>query len=408
MEQLDIDRLGAQGDGIAQSDAGDIFVPFSLPGERVEGVVTDGRMADPKVISASPDRVAPPCPHFGRCGGCALQHASDGFLGAYKCAQVERALAARGIDTPVRLIATSAPGSRRRATFSGRRTRKTVQVGFHERGTDTLLEIADCLLVTPAILAARPALEDLTRRGASRKGQVRLSVTDSRAGLDIAVEEATALDRGLERDLADLAATHDLARLTWNGEGIATRRPPVHVFGRAQVVPPPGAFLQATADGEAALVAAVRAGLKGAKRVADLFCGAGTFTFPLAETAQVLALEGDAAMVAALDRAWRESSGLKPVVARRRDLFRRPLLGAEMKGLDAILLDPPRAGAAAQVAEIATGPVDRVVYVSCNPITFARDAQVLAGAGFRIGAVGVVDQFRWSGHVELVAGFTRG
>jgi len=232
-----------------------------------------------------------------------------------------------------------------------------------------------------------------------------VQVTLSESGLDVAVSGGKELDSSLEITLAQEAERLDLARLAWDGEVIAMRRPPFQQFGAARVVPPPGAFLQATQDGEAVLLAAVRDITEGAKRIADLFAGCGTFALPLAEGAEVHAVEGDRTMTQALDRGWREAQGLKKVTTKARDLFRNPMLSDEFRKFDAVVIDPPRAGAEAQIGELAAARVPVIAHVSCNPVTFARDAAWLIAAGYRMGPVRVVDQFRWSAHVELVAGF---
>ena len=261
-------------------------------------------------------------------------------------------------------------------------------------------------MVTPAITAALPALARLTRVAASRTGTLALTVTDGPAGLDVDVTGAHDLDPDLRRALAAFAETEDLARLACGREAVATRRPPFQRMGDARVVPPPGAFLQATAEGERALVAAVRAAVGGARRVADLFAGCGTFTLPLSAGAEVLAVEGDAAMPAALAAAQRPP-GLRPVRTETRDLFRRPLLATDLAGFEGVVIDPPRAGAEAQSRELARSDVPVIAAVSCDPATFARDAAILAAGGYRLDWVQPVDQFRWSGHVELAARFSR-
>jgi 23S rRNA (uracil1939-C5)-methyltransferase len=249
-----IDRLGLSGDGLAEG----LRVPFALPGERVAGPVAEGVLAPVEVLEAAPERVVPPCRHFGTCGGCALQHAADGFLAAWKREAVVRALAARGLAAEMRAVAVSPPRSRRRAVFAGRRTKKGVLVGFHGRRSDQIVDVTECHLVRPELLAARPALVALVRAGASRSGALRLTVTASPAGPDVGVAGGKPLDAELRRALAGLAEEFDLARLAWEGEPVAVRRAPFQSMGRARVVPPPGAFLQATAEGEAALVAAVQ------------------------------------------------------------------------------------------------------------------------------------------------------
>ncbi len=397
-----IERLGHQGDGIAP---GPVFAPMTLPGEVVTGTLNGQRLDQVRIVTPSSDRVAAPCRHFKTCGGCQVQHASDGFVEHWKAGIVREALRAQGIEAEIAGVETSPPRSRRRAGLSARRTKKGAMAGFHGRASGTIVEIPDCQLLHPDLIAALPVAEALAVAGGSRKGELNVSVTLSDGGLDVAVRDGKPLDRDLEVALAQQAEALDLARLSWDGEVIAMRRAPGQIFGPARVVPPPGAFLQATPQGEAALLRAVTEITEGAARIADLFAGCGTFALPLARRAEVLAVEGDRAMIAALDRGWREAQGLKRVEGVTRDLFRNPLLRDEFKGIDAVVIDPPRAGAEAQVTELAEARVPVIAHVSCNPVTFARDAARLIAAGYAMGPVRVVDQFRWSSHVELVAGF---
>lgn len=402
--RLTIERLGHLGDGIA---AGPVFVPMALPGEVVEGEIEGGRMAAPKIITPSPDRVRPTCPHYRACGGCALMHASDAFVAAWREDVVRTALAAQGIEPPLRPAITSPVRSRRRATLAGRRTKKGAIVGLHGRASGTVVEVPECLVLHPDLTAALSALGEITAAGASRKGEVALALTRGEGGLDLAVTGGKPLEQSLFATLSAIAGRADLARLTWNGEIVAGRRAVAQRFGNARVVPPPGAFLQATDAGEAALVAAVREAVGPARRIADLFAGAGTFSLPLSEAAEIHAVEGETAMLAALDAGWRQARGLQRITTEARDLFRRPLMPDELKRHDAVVVDPPRAGAEAQMREIAASPVRIVAAVSCNPVTFARDARILTGAGFALDWVQVVDQFRWSPHVELAARLSR-
>ncbi|WP_375259067.1 class I SAM-dependent RNA methyltransferase [Citreimonas sp.] len=399
MDRIVIERLGHQGDGIASVDDAPVYVPGTLPGEVVEGDIEAGQLAAPRIVTPVPERVSPPCRHAKRCGGCQLQHAALDFTADWKRDVVIRALTAQGIDTDVRPTETSPPRSRRRATYSARRTKKDATAGFHQKGSDVIVENPDCLVVRPVLAAALPVVQALAVAGASRKAEISVMVTDSDGGLDIAVRGGTAPGPA---DFAELAQAHDLARLSWEGETL-TRRPPLQRFGRAQVSPPPGAFLQATAEGEVALLDAVRAAVGDAARVADLFAGCGTFTLPLAESAEVSACESDVAMLEALDRGWRHAPGLRKVTTQTRDLFRNPLLPDELQRFDAVVIDPPRAGAEAQIAQIARARVPRVAHLSCNPVTFARDTAALIAAGYTLGPVRVIDQFRWSTHVELAA-----
>lgn len=407
MQSFTIKRLGHQADGIADGPNGDIYVPFTLPGEVVQGVLSGDRLTDMRVLTSSPDRIKPPCVHFKTCGGCALQHVSDAFLATWKIEVVKTALTAQGLSARFLPIETSPPQSRRRATFSARRTKKGKMVGFHGRASDSLVEISGCQLLHPDLIAGLPAFAAITRIGATRSASISLAVTQSENGLDVDVKQAKPTDGPMLMELGALTERLKLARLSWNGETIASRIAPTQRFQTATVTPPPDAFLQATAHGQAALTKAVLAAIGPAKRVADLFAGCGTFTLPLAKLAAVHAVESDAAALAALDVGWRKAVGLKTITTQTRDLFRRPLEPSELDRFDAVVLDPPRAGAKAQVEALATSKVPCIAAVSCNPVTFARDAATLIAGGYRLDWVQVVDQFRWSPHVELVGSFTR-
>ena len=397
-----IERLGQRGDGVAE---GPVFVPLALPGEVVTGTRAGDALNDVRILEPSPQRVAAPCPHFRSCGGCALQHASDDLVAAWKRDRVVDALQAHGLETEVRATLTSPDRSRIRATFAARRTKKGAMAGFHARRSDVIVPVPGCTLIEPALKPGLAAAEALAVVGSSRKGTLAVTVTDSLAGLDVFVTGGKPLDGPLRAILADVAQTHTLARLTWDDEVVATRHAPVQLMATAHVVPPPGAFLQATRHGQEVLTHTVQEIVCDAARVVDLFAGCGTFALPLATGSEVHAVEGDAAMTDALDRAWRETPNLKRVTAEARDLFRRPLLPDEFARTDAVVIDPPRAGAAAQIAELARAQVPVIAHVSCNPATFARDAATLVDAGYRLEFVQPVDQFRWSTHVELVGAF---
>ncbi|MFN7051504.1 MAG: class I SAM-dependent RNA methyltransferase, partial [Gemmobacter sp.] len=280
-------------------------------------------------------------------------------------------------------------------------------VGFHARGSDLIIPVPNCQLLHPDLMAAMPGLEALVLAGGSRTAELDLLVTRSLAGPDVLVQGGKPLDADLRLALARVAEAHGIARLAWGDEVVALRTNPMQRMGRALVAPPPGAFLQATAEGEAALLASVTEAVGGADRIVDLFAGVGTFALPLSEQADIRAVEGDAAMIAALDRGWRQAGGLHRVTAETRDLFRRPLEPDEFKGVGAVVIDPPRAGAEAQTATLARSGVPVIAAVSCNPATFARDAKVLIHGGYRLDWIQVVDQFRWSAHVELSARFSR-
>lgn len=399
-----IDRLGHLGHGIAP---GPIYVPGTLPGEVVEGTPDGDRLIDPKIVTPSPDRVKPPCRHARACGGCQLQHASNAFVARWKQQVVETALAGQGLTADFLPLVTSPPKSRRRATLSARRTKSGVLIGFHARASDTLAEIPDCQLLHPGVLAAFPGLQALVLAGGSRTTELSLQVTLTRGGPDVVVTGGKPLDGALRMDLARLVETHGFSRLTWDGETVALRDRPALTMGQAIVVPPAGAFLQATAEGEAALLHAVKQALGPQKRVVDLFSGVGTFTLPLAETMEVHAVEGDAAMIKALDLAARNTPNLHRISTETRDLFRRPLEPDELLTFTGAVIDPPRAGAEAQSATLAASKIPVIAAVSCNPVTFARDSRALIAQGYRLDWVQVIDQFRWSTHIELVARLSR-
>jgi 23S rRNA (uracil1939-C5)-methyltransferase len=403
-----IERLGHLGHGIARDqDSGPLYVPGTLPGEVVEGTPDGDRLSDPKIITPSTERVKPPCRHARTCGGCQLQHASNAFVASWKQQVVETALAGQGLTAEFLPLVTSPPNSRRRATLSARRTKSGVLIGFHARASDSITEIPDCQLLHPGILAAFPGLQTLVMAGGSRTTELSLQVTLTRGGPDVVVTGGKPLDSTLRMDLARLVETHAFSRLTWDAETVALRDRPALTMGPATVVPPPGAFLQATAQGEAALLAAVKHALGPQKRVVDLFSGVGTFTLPLAETMEVHAVEGDPAMTKALDLAARNTPNLHRISTETRDLFRRPLEPDELTSFTAAVIDPPRAGAEAQTDRLAQSKIPVIAAVSCNPVTFARDAKTLLAAGYRLDWIQVVDQFRWSTHIELVARLSR-
>ncbi|MFT7057561.1 MAG: 23S rRNA (uracil1939-C5)-methyltransferase [Pseudorhodobacter sp.] len=404
--KLTIDRLGHLGDAMAMGENGPIFVAQMLPGEEVEGELKGDRLLDARIVTPSPDRVRPPCAHARSCGGCLMQHAKDEFVVRWKEGVVASALAGQGLQAELRPIITSPPQSRRRATIAGRRTKSGTMLGFHARGSDVMVAVPNCQLLHPELMATFPALEALVLMGGSRTTELALTVTRSLAGPDVSVTGGKPLDGQLRMELARIAEAHGMSRLTWDKEVVALRTAPIQAMGRAMVAPPPGAFLQATEDGQATLIKIVLEAIGPARKVTDLFAGSGTFTMPMAETAEVHAVEGDAAMTAALDKGWRQAEGLKRVTTEARDLFRRPLEPDEFRYVQAVVIDPPRAGAEAQTRTLAISQVPVIVSVSCNPVTFARDARILIDAGYRLDWVQPIDQFRWSAHVELAARFS--
>ncbi len=402
MTEYTINRLGHLGDGIAD---GPLYAPQTLPGEVITGIPEGEALRDVKIITPSPDRVRPPCRHFRACGGCQMQHASDGFLAQWKIDIVKAALAAHGIEAEFLPIAISPPRSRRRATFTARRSKKGAMAGFHARGSNVIVEICECHLLHPGLMAALPLAKDLAIAGASRKHPIDVAVTISDNGLDVLASGGKPLDGPLRIALAAQAEKHRLARLCWEDEVVSYRAAPEQIFGTARVTPPPGSFLQATLEGQTALQADVKRIMTGAKHVVDLYAGCGTFALDLAQHSAVHAVEGSAAMMAALDAGWRNTQRLKPVTHEVRDLHQNPLLPDELVKYDAVVIDPPRVGAEAQIAQICAAQIPKIAYVSCHPTSFARDAKTLVEGGYRLEHLRVVDQFRWSAHVELVANF---
>ncbi len=402
METHKIDRLGVRGDGVAE---GSIYAPRSLPGEVVQGELVGNKLSNLRIVQPSSDRVRPVCAHYNACGGCQVQHASDMFVAHWKADLIRVALSAQGLQAEIRPIATSPVSSRRRATFAARRTKKGAMAGFHKQASDVIVEIPKCQLMTPDLMMGLPVAEDLARLAASRKGELSVAVTQSEAGLDIAVSGGKVLDGALRNALSDLAASHDIARLSYESESIVTLRKPSQLFDDITVYPPPDAFLQATKDAERTLQNEVQAIVGKASNIVDLFAGCGTFTLPLAKKSRVHAVEGDGEMLGCLDHAWRNSEGLKAVSIETRDLFRNPLMPEELSRFEAVVVDPPRAGAQAQTLQLAESQTPVIAYVSCNPTSFARDAKCLVEAGYQLDWVLPIDQFRWSAHVELVAVF---
>lgn len=413
---LDILEMGARGDGVADVAGQLYFVPFTLPGETVEAEPRDRRgegiAADlVEVLAPSRHREPPPCAHFGTCGGCALQHWRADAYRSWKVALIARALKQRGVEAPrFDDMIAGEPGERRRADFVVRRQGKRVQAGFHERGNPRVVDVAQCVVARPtlnALLAElRAGLAAVLPDGASSD----VIVNDTDSGLDVLVRPHKKIDLSFERReaLVGLTQRAGLARLSWGdrtgAEPIAALRTPVLAFGDVGVEPPPGAFLQATKRAEQAMRQAVKEWVGDAPKLADLFAGIGALS--LGHAGRLSLFESDRAAVAAVESAGRKTGGNR-VSAHRRDLFRNPLIASECDAFGAVLLDPPRAGAAAQAAELARSKVPRVVYASCDPGTFARDARALQDGGYRLEKLIPIDQFLWSVHVELIALFSR-
>ncbi len=406
-ETLTIARLGQRGDGVAEAADGQVFVPFALPGETVRAVRDGDRAQIVEILAPSASRVAAICPLFTRCGGCAAQHMGEGLYAEWKRQQVVTALSRAGLETEVTPVVDAHGVGRRRVTFHARRDHDGMRVGFMAAGTHDLVEVEACPVLAPGLERAPIVAQHLANRLRSSNKPLDIQLTASQAGLDVDIRGHGPAGDALRRQLTEVAGRLDLARLSMHGDVIVERRAPFLLMGKAAVTPAPGGFLQATAEGEAILSRLVIEAIPKAKRVADLFAGCGPFSLRLAEKALVSAFESDKAAIQALSRAANHTQGLKPVTAEARDLFRRPLLEHELNAFDAVVLDPPRAGAEAQAKRLAASKVPLVAYVSCDAGTFARDAALLVAGGYALERVTPVDQFRYSAHIELVGVFRK-
>lgn len=412
-ERIAITQIGRRGEGVAQSPTGSLYVPYTLPGETAEVAEWPGhpdRRHLIKIAGASPDRIAPICPHFGTCGGCALQHWAPAPYREWKRGLVVEALAQAGFASAAALVEPliDAHGEgRRRAVFHAwRRTHDVIEVGFAALRAHHLVAIDRCPVLARTLDGALEAAWAIAEALAGERKPLDIQATATETGLDIDVRGSGPLTPDRMSALARLAQAHRLARLTRHGEIVAQRAAPTITMGTARVVLPPGAFLQATQAGEAALAALVLQHCASAKSVADLFAGVGPFALRLAERAKVTAADNDDSAIAALHEAAK-TPRLKPITAERRDLFQRPFLARELARLDAVVFDPPRQGAEKQARELAASGIPIVAAVSCNPASFARDAKILAAGGYRLTRVTPIDQFLYSAHVELVARFEK-
>jgi 23S rRNA (uracil1939-C5)-methyltransferase len=411
VERLTIDELGNRGDGVARGEAGPIYVPYALPGETVEVDPWPGhpdRRNLLRVETASPARIAAICPHFGVCGGCALQHWDAAPYRAWKRDTVAAQLRHAGIAATVADVIDAHGEGRRRAVLHARRgAHDILEVGFAALHAHRIVSIDRCPILAPGLAgiieAAWAIAETLTP--AAKPLDIQATATDG--GIDVDVRGSGPLTPQLTLALARVADAHRLARITRHGVLVAQRAAPTVRMGRATVALPPGAFLQATTRGEETLARLVLEHVGRAKAVADLFAGVGPFALRLAERARVVAADSDEGAIDALRRAAAATSGLKPIAAERRDLFRRPYVAPELAGIDAVVFDPPRQGAEAQARALAKSRIAVIVAVSCNAATFARDAKILVDGGYRLGEITPIDQFRYSAHVELVARFAR-
>jgi 23S rRNA (uracil1939-C5)-methyltransferase len=400
-----IERLGHLGDGLGSGPDGPLNVPMTAPGDRA---VWDG--AAWQLAAPGASRQGPPCAHYGACGGCNLQHVAQGVYSTAKREWIIAALARQGLAAPVAPLVPIAQATRRRASFAVRRDKDEIYAGFQARRSHEIVRVPDCLILRPRMKAAIPAIARLAGRWLGRGEALTASLTQGDTGLDLSMTTSgTKFRRAGVMDAPAVAeaGAAGVLRVALNGEVLMSLASPRLNFSGVDVDLPPGAFVQASEEALAALVALVHRHLRGAARVADLYAGLGPFTFAIAREAAVCAYEGDGEAIASLEQAVRRARGLKPVEAHKRDLARRPLMPAELKRFDAVILDPPRIGAEAQSRVLALSNVGRVAYVSCQPASFARDARLLVEGGFRLERVTPVDQFLWSHHVELVGTFSR-
>ena len=398
-----IDRLGGQGDGIANTETGPVFVPFTLPGEVVNAAREKDRATLMAVLEPSPLRVEPACRHFGECGGCALQHLERAAYNDWKRVKVVDALKRERIETDVAATVPCQPASRRRVTLSARRTETGMLLGYNRAHSHTIIDIKECPIAVPEIVAALGRLKMLAGLICKTSQPFHLTVTQTASGLDIAAAESGKLADNARTLASDFVIREGFARLSVDGEIIVEPKKPTILFGDVPVFPPPGGFLQAVASAEAVMAELVAGHLGKAKKVADLFAGAGAFALRLAKKSEIHAVEGDGAALAALDRGFRFASGVKRITAEKRDLFRRPLTFKELNAFDGVVFDPPRAGAEDQSKQLARSDVPLVAAVSCNPVTLSRDLKILMGGGYKLKSVTPIDQFLWSPHVEAVA-----
>jgi len=433
--ELEIIALGARGDGIATLEGTRIIVPGALPGERVrarpERPRGSGRPRGPgrgkpegpprarlvDIVVASPDRIAPACRHFGACGGCAVQHLAAESALRWKHALIADALDRRGLPRQtVRPVAAVAPGARRRADFTVIRRRDDLLLGFNAPGSRQVIDLLECPVLRPEIVALIEPLRHFLHELLAAPARAEAVVNATASGLDLVLVSDAKLGAAGREHLAQFAEAQDLARIsrrhpkTGTPEIVAERRAPTGTFGGFPVALPPGAFLQASDEGEASLVAAVISAVGEADAIADLHSGCGTFTFPLAmhgtSNPKLHAVDGNEAAVAAI-RGAANATALTAITTERRDLERRPLRFDELARFGAVVFDPPRAGARAQSQALAQSRVPVIAAVSCNPASFARDAEILVTGGYRLDWVQPVDQFPWTPHIELVARFHR-
>ena len=416
-QTIEITSIGAQGDGIGTFDGKQVFVPFTVAGDTVEVDLTPVgkdtfKTSNMKIVTSGPDRVGPRCKHYTKCGGCDLQHLSDEAYGSWVKSRVSMAMAHHGFDdVDIREPLASPKHARRRVSLKALNIKGKVQLGFNESGSHVLVNIDECPVTSPAIIEKLPAFKEILAKLLNSRETAEVQVTETLEGLDVVLKLPRELDLDARMDLGEFAEAYDIGCLRVNIGGftdpVAERRTPVVRFAKTRVRLPAGAFLQATIPGEQAMTNLILEETKDAKRVLDLFAGLGTFSIPVASQAPVHAVEGGKAPLDALMAGANQTHGLHQVTMEHRDLFRRPMHSTELSSFDAIIFDPPRAGAKVQVEELACSAAKTIIGVSCNPNTFSRDARTLVEGGYTLDYIQPVDQFLWSHHVEIVGVFRR-
>lgn len=405
---VEITSMGRRGEGVARLDGGgSVFVPYVLPGEQAVVAVEGERARVVTLTRESAERVEPFCKHFGRCGGCSLQHWSQDSYRAWKVGLVETAFRNRDMDVALEPMIDAHGAGRRRVVLHVRYEGGKARAGFMEARSHRLLDLDLCPILVPELQRAPDVARKLGQVFARVTKSLDIQITASEQGLDCHIKGARQISLDQRMDVAEIAEALDLARVTFNRELLIERRMAVITMGTAMVGLPEGSFLQATRAGEQALAGLVEEMTVGATSVADLFCGIGPFALRLAARAKVHAVDGEGRAVEALMAATRRAQGLKKITSETRDLFKRPLLAQELDGFEAVVFDPPRAGAEVQARMLASSKVPVVVAVSCDPATLARDSSLLIAGGYKLQRVVPVDQFKWSAHVETVAQFTR-
>lgn len=418
---ITIDSLGARGDGIGELNSKPVYVPFALPGEQVTIRVREERKSGiygelVEVDKPSAERQVPPCPHFAKCGGCDLQHLNDSRYARWVRDRALFALTQQGLsDVPVDEPVIASAASRRRVALKALKTAGGMILGFNQRGSHQIVDLESCAVMLPKFEALLEPLRAMLAKTLPAAKLATVHLTDTDSGIDMLVDAPDELTLDAREQLVTFAQTHDVAAIHWNINGfldpVCVRREPTMIFAGVRVPFAPASFIQASQHCEKAMTEHVLRSCEGSGRVADLFCGLGTFSFPLAQSHQVLAVEGARDALSALEAGRnmgrQDGPPLKQIVTRHRDLFRRPLTPKELDGFDAVVIDPPRAGALAQMQQLSQSQVQRIVSISCNPNTFARDARILVDGGYTFERLTPIDQFLWSSHLEVIGVFSR-